>query len=489
MQEALTFDDVLLQPQFSRLLPSQTSVASRLTRQLAVRVPLLSAPMDTVTEHQLAIALALSGGLGVIHKNMTPVEQANEVRMVKRFENGFIIEPMTVAPDDSLSVVYKIRQERGYKKIPVVNKQGKLAGLITELDYFWPNDRGRRVRELMTKVKDLVTAPGNISLEKANDIIRRKKLAILCLVSSTGKLEAIVTRKDLEKNETYPQASKDSHKRLRVGAAVSVGKEALSRAEALVTAGVDVLVVDTAHGHSQGVLDTIKLLKQTAGTKGLDVIAGNVATAAGVEALIGAGADAVKIGIGPGSICTTRVVAGVGVPQITAIMEAAAGRGKHKDVPLIADGGIKYSGDIVKALAAGADTVMIGSLFAGTEEAPGETEYFGGRLYKTYRGMGSLSAMGKGARDRYGQGNIHDNSKLVPEGIEGRVLYRGPVATIIQQLVGGLQAGMGYAGAKTIPDLQRGARFIKITAAGLKESHPHDVEITREAPNYLTTLN
>ncbi len=488
MQEGLTFDDVLLQPQFSKIVPAETNVATHLTRHLKLRLPLLSSPMDTVTEHKMATALALAGGIGIIHKNLSPAEQAKEVKLVKRFENGFIAEPETVGPDDSLRLVYKIRQERGYKKVPVVNKAGKLVGLITELDYFWPEDKTRTVRDLMTKVKDLVTAPGGTSLEKANDIIRRKKLSILCLVDKAGRLAAIVTHKDLEKNSNYPQASKDEHKRLRVGAAVGVGKESLERALLAAEAQADVLVVDTAHGHSQGVIDMVRELKRHAATKHIDIIAGNVATAAGVEALIGAGVDAVKIGIGPGSICTTRVVAGIGVPQITAILEAAAGRGKHKDVPIIADGGIKYSGDIVKALAAGADAVMIGSLFAATEEAPGETEFYAGRMYKTYRGMGSLAAMSRGSKDRYGQGNIHESAKLVPEGIEGRVLYRGPVDGIIYQLVGGLQAGMGYVGARTIADLQKNGRFLKITAAGLRESHPHDVEITKEAPNYLTSV-
>ena len=487
MQEALTFDDVLLLPQYSKILPSETKVESRLTRHLTLRVPIISSPMDTVTEHKMAIAMALAGGIGIIHKNLTPSEQAEEVRLVKRFENGFIVGPVAVNADDSLSVVYKIRQERGYKKIPVVNKQGKLLGLITELDYFWPEDKGRKVRELMTKLKDLVVAPSNTNLQRANEIIRRKKLSILCLVEKSGKLTAIVTRKDLEKNESYPNSNKDANKCLRVGAALGVAKDALARAEAAVAAGADVLVVDTAHGHSEAVIQMIKTLKHNSATKDIDIIAGNVATAEGVAALIAAGADGVKIGIGPGSICTTRVVAGIGVPQITAIMEGIIGRAKHKDVPIIADGGIKYSGDIVKALAAGADSVMIGGLLAGTEEAPGEMEYFGGRMYKSYRGMGSLGAMVKGSKDRYGQAKTN-NEKLVPEGIEGRILYRGPVDSVLYQLIGGLRSGLGYIGAKTIADLQRNAKFVKITGAGLTESHPHDVEITKQAPNYLTNI-
>lgn len=484
MQEALTFDDVLLLPRFSNILPAETKIESRLTRHLTIKIPLLSAPMDTVTEHRLAIALALAGGLGVIHKNLAASAQAEEVRLVKRFQSGFVVDPITASVDDSINAVFKIRQERGYKKIPVVGKSGQLVGLITELDYLWPDDKGRKVKELMTRAKNLVVASSGVSLQKANDIIRRKKLSILCIVSKSGKLEAIVTRRDLEKNLQYTGANKDERKRLRVGAAIGVGKDGLARAQLLAEAGVDVLVVDTAHGHSAGVIQMVETLKKDKIIRELDVIAGNVATAEGVAALIAAGADAVKIGIGPGSICTTRVVAGIGVPQITAIQEAVKGRGKHKDVPLIADGGIKYSGDIVKALAAGADTVMIGSLFAGTEESPGEMVYFGGRMYKTYRGMGSLGAMIHGSKDRYGQADTHD-SKLVPEGIEGRTLYRGSVAGVIFQLVGGLQSGMGYLGAKTIAELQKNANFIKITAAGLKESHPHDVEITKEAPNYV----
>lgn len=484
MQEGLTFDDILLLPRFSNIRSRDISLETKLSRNLTLRAPLMSAPMDTVTEHRMAIALALAGGIGIIHRNLAPEAQANEIRLVKRFENGFIVDPVTIGPDETISKVYKIRQERGYKKVPVVGKNGRLAGLITSLDYFWPDDKAKKVRELMTRVKDLATAPDNITLARANEIIRKKKLDILCLVSAKGKLSAIVTRRDLEKNETYPNANKDSHKRLRVGGAVSFKEDSFERAKILLEAGVDVLVIDTAHGHSQGVLEMLSRLKKDKITRDIDVIAGNIGTAEGAAALIAAGADAVKVGIGPGSICTTRVIAGIGVPQITAVLEAVKGRGKRKDVPIIADGGIKYSGDIVKALAAGADSVMIGGLFAGTDEAPGETEYFGGRMHKTYRGMGSISAMKRGSAERYGQYAVSEDDKFIPEGIEGRVLYRGPVDKTIYQLLGGLKAGLAYAGARTITELQKKAQFVKITNAGLRESHPHDVEITKESPNY-----
>ncbi|OGF19437.1 IMP dehydrogenase [Candidatus Falkowbacteria bacterium RIFCSPLOWO2_02_FULL_45_15] len=483
MQETFTFDDVLLAPQYSEIRPKDAVLDGRLTRHIAMRLPIMSAPMDTVTEHRLAIALALAGGIGVIHKNLTADQQAREVRLVKRFENGFITEPVTVGPDDTIQAVHDIRIKKGYKAAPVVDKEGKLLGLITKLDYFWPHDKDKLVREAMVPTQKLITAPADISLEQANDIIYTKKLGVLCLADAAGRLSAIVTRKDLEKNEMYPQANKDHNKSLRVGAAVSVGEAALERARLLVGSGVNVIVVDVAHGHSRGVMDTVKMLKADAITKSIDVIAGNVATEAGVKALIAAGADAVKVGVGPGSICTTRVVAGIGVPQLSAVLEAVKGRGRSK-VPIIADGGIRYSGDIVKALAAGADSVMIGGLFAGAEESPGDTEYYQGRMYKSYRGMGSLGAMSHGSADRYGQASTVEATQFVPEGIEGRIQYRGPVAAIIHQLAGGVRAGMAYVGAKTIPELQQKAEFIKITPAGWRESHPHDIEITKQAPNY-----
>jgi IMP dehydrogenase len=485
MQDALTFDDILLVPQYTDIRPKTVKTETKFSRNIPLKIPLVSAPMDTVTEHKMAISMALSGGLGVIHKNLTIAEQADEVKMVKRFENGFIGDPITVEVDDSISKVYKVRQEKKIKKIPVLNKRGQLVGLVTNLDYFWPDDKRKKVRNVMTKVKDLVTAPSTTSLGRANDIIRKKKISILCLTEKNGKLSAIVTRKDLEKNELYPNANKDSHKRLRVSAAIGVGEDSLTRAQALVEAGVDVLVVDSAYGHSKGVIDVLHTLKSDKITKHIDVVAGNVATKEAVEDLIKAGADGVKVGIGPGSICTTRVVAGVGVPQISAVIDAISGKGKNKDVPINADGGIKYSGDIAKALAVGADSVMIGGLFAGTEEAPGETEFYNGKMYKTYRGMGSIESMKKGSKDRYGQGSIKDSSKFIPEGIEGRLLYRGPVDTVIYQLEGGLRGGMAYTGAKDIPDFHKKAKLVRISSAGLIESHPHDVEITKESPNYV----
>lgn len=484
MQEAITFDDVLLLPQFSQILPRETDTKTRLSRNINLNIPIISAPMDTVTEHRLAIALALEGGIGIIHKNLTPEEQAEEVRQVKRFRNGFIRKPITVLSDQTINDVYQISQEKGYGKIPVIDNNKKLVGLITKLDYFWPEDKNKKASEIMTELKDLVIAQEGISLEEANKIIREKKLSVLCLVKD-GKLKSIVARKDLEKNKDYPDANKDESKSLRVGAALGIGSDLLERARILVQAGTDILTLDSAHGHSLGVIEAIKKLKKDKDIKNIDIIAGNVATAEGVKALIKAGADAVKIGVGPGSICTTRVIAGIGVPQITAILEAAKGRGKNTNIPLIADGGIKYSGDIVKALAAGADSVMLGSLLAGSEESPGETEFYNGRMYKIYRGMGSLSAMEKGSRDRYGQSGILETQKLVPEGIEGKIPYRGSVEKIIYQLIGGLKSGLGYNGAKNIKELHKKAQFIKITAAGLKESHPHDIQITKEAPNYF----
>lgn len=486
MQEALTYDDVTLVPQYSEILPGEAILETKLSRNLKLRLPFVSAPMDTVTEHRLAIALALEGGIGIIHKNSGIEKQCAEVRLVKRFENGFVLDPATVAPDDRIDAVYEIRTTRGYKKVPVVDKRGRLVGLITRLDYYWPEDKGKKVKNLMTPVAKLTIAKSGITLDAANRIIHQRKLSILPVIDKTGQLVALVTRKDLEKNVNFPRANKDEHKRLRVGGAVGVGQEGLRRAVELVRAGVDVLVVDTAHGHSAGVIATVKLLKKDKNTGHLDVIAGNIATAAAARDLIAAGADAVKVGMGPGSICTTRIVSGTGIPQITAIMDVLSGQGKGKPVPIIADGGVRYSGDIVKALAAGADCVMMGGLFAGAEESPGETEYYGGRVYKVYRGMGSLGAMKKGAAERYGQAQIHEETKLVPEGIEGRILYRGPADKIIYQLAGGLRSGMGYLGAKTIAELRKKAVFMRVTSAGGRESHPHDIEITKQAPNYQT---
>ncbi|PIR94744.1 IMP dehydrogenase [Candidatus Falkowbacteria bacterium CG10_big_fil_rev_8_21_14_0_10_37_6] len=483
MQEMYTFNDLLLVPQYSEILPSQASLNSKFSRNIDLRLPLVSAPMDTVTEHEMAIALALSGGMGIIHKNLSVENQAKEVEKVKRFENGFIKDPITLTPDASVETLYKIRMEKGYKSVPVVDDNNKLLGIVGKLDYFWPHDKAKKIKDIMTPIKQMITASSLVSLKKANDIIRNQKLSVLCLIDKNQILTAIATRKDLEKNEMYPNANKAFDKSLRVGAAVGVGGDVIERAKMLAQKSVDAIIVDTAHGHSKGVIDTVKILKNDKQLKNVDIVAGNVATAEAVKDLIKAGVDAVKVGIGPGSICTTRIVAGIGVPQLSAIMDAVKGRGKT-GVPVIADGGIKYSGDIVKAFAAGAQSVMIGSLFAGTDESPGQVEYYNGRMYKTYRGMGSIGAMMQGSKDRYGQAGVKDVSKFVPEGIEGRTLYRGPVEALIYQLAGGIKSGMGYNGAKTIAELHKKAKFIKISDAGLKESHPHDVEITKQAPNY-----
>ncbi len=483
MQEGLTFDDVLLVPQYSEILPSKTNPAGRFSRNITVNIPIISSPMDTVTEHRMAIAMALEGGIGVIHKNLSPEMQAREVRLVKRFENGFISDPITLSPNDLIDDAHNVYKKKGYKKIPVVDKNEKLLGVLTEFDYFWPDDKGKVIRDVMIPVKKLITIRDNVSLLKANEVIRKERLSVLCVVDKSGKLKSIVCRKDLEKNENYPLSNKDSKKNLRVGAAVGPGPDLEERSHALARAGVDVIIIDTAHGHSKGVIDGVKRLKKDKVTKNIDIVAGNVATKEAVTALIKAGADGVKIGIGPGSICTTRVVAGVGVPQITAIIESAKAKGKS-GVPIIADGGLKYSGDIAKALASGADSVMLGGLLAGAEESPGETEFADGKMYKSYRGMGSLGAMAKGSKDRYGQGDVKEEAKFVPEGIEGRIPYRGPVDKILYQLVGGLRSSMGYLGAKNMTEFHKKAKMVKITGAGLKESHPHDVTITKEAPNY-----
>ncbi len=483
MQEALSFDDILLTPRYSNILPSAVNPEGKFSRQINLKLPIISSPMDTVTEHQMAITMALHGGLGIIHKNLTPEKQALEVGLVKRFENGFIQEPVTLSPDNTVEDLHQINQKKGYKKIPIVNEQNKLLGLVTELDYFWPEDAHKKIKDIMIPVKKLQLIKHTASLSQANKIIKEKRLNVLCVVNQQGKLSSIVTRKDLEKNQNYPLATKDSHKRLRVGAALGISDDLMERAKLLVKSGVDVFVLDSAHGHSKGIIEALKKLKRNSLTKPYDVVVGNVATAQAVKDLIKAGADGIKVGIGPGSICTTRVVAGIGVPQVTAISEALKGKKKSK-IALIADGGIKYSGDITKALALGADSVMIGSLLAGTEETPGETFLVNGQMYKSYRGMGSLGAMKKGSKDRYGQSNVKKSGKFVPEGIEGRIIYRGPAEKTLYQLLGGLKSGMGYLGAKTIKQLQKQARPIKITLAGKKESHPHNVTITKNAPNY-----
>lgn len=482
-EETLTFDDVLLVPQESGILPKDASLETVLARGIVLHTPFLSAPMDTVTEHKMAIALALSGGMGIIHKNLSVEAQAAEVTKVKRFENGFIQEPITVSPDAQISAVETMRKQYGYEKIPVVDRAGTLLGLITDLDYWMPEHAHALVKTRMVPRKDLVVGKAGISLEEANTMIHKNRLRVLCIVDKAGKLVSMVTRSDIEKNSVYTDAVKNADKQLRVGAAVGVGDSALERAGALVEAGVDAIVVDTAHGHSEGVLNTVKMLRKK--YRDLAIIGGNIATAEAAKALVSAGVDAVKVGIGPGSICTTRIVAGIGVPQLSAIVEVVRGvRSTKKTVRVIADGGIKSSGDIVKALAAGADVVMMGNMFAGTDESPGRVEFIGGRMFKTYRGMGSVEAMEHGSKDRYGQGDVAEKKKFVPEGVSGRVPYKGPVQRILYQLAGGVRSGMGYNGAKNLSELRKNAHFVKITNASLKESHPHDLADMDSAPNY-----
>lgn len=480
----LTFDDVLLIPQYSEILPKDTDVKTNFTKNIKLNIPLVSAAMDTVTEHALAIKLALYGGIGIIHKNMPPERQAEEVRMVKRFENGFIMEPICAKPDDTIETIYEIREKKGYKAVPITDTGkpgGKLMGLVTANDYFYQKHMKLKIKERMTKAENLLTANEGLTLSQANDILEESKHSKLLIVNKSKKLVAMVTRRDIEKNKQYPDSSKDSQKRLRVGAAVGPAANMKERVKLLVEAGVDVLVVDTAHGHSKGVIDTIKHIKKT--YKKVDVIGGNIATKEAVRALAKAGADAVKIGIGPGSICTTRIVTGIGVPQLSAVVDCVE-EGKKLKIPVIADGGIKFSGDVAKAIAAGASCVMIGSLFAGTKESPGELIYHEGKTFKMYRGMGSMGAMGGGGKERYGQADVKEEAKYVPEGIEGQIVYKGPVAHEIFQLVGGLKASMGYCGSKDIPTFQKKAKFVRITGAGLHESHPHTIMITKDAPNY-----
>jgi len=478
MREALTFDDVLLVPQYSEVLPKDTDIRTRLTRQITINIPILSAAMDTVTEAELAKALAREGGLGVIHRNLSPDEQARHVSIVKKTENGVIYDPITVTPDTTVKEAVDLMAEYKIGGLPVVDENGRLVGLLTNRDVRFETNLSKKVKDLMTPRKKLIVAPPSVTLEEAKEILHKHRIEKLPLVEKDDKLVGLITIKDIMSVMEHPNAARDEKGRLRVGAAVGTGPDTLERVEKLVRAGVDVIVIDAAHGHSKRVMETLKMIK--ANFPDLPVIAGNVATAEGAEDLIKAGADAVKVGVGPGSICTTRIVAGVGVPQLTAIMECAAVAKKY-GVPVIADGGIRYSGDIVKALAAGAESVMIGSIFAGTEEAPGETILYQGRKYKAYRGMGSLGAMRSGSADRYGQVG---EGKFVPEGIEGMVPYKGTVKDVIYQLVGGLRAGMGYLGARTIEELQKKAVFVRITPAGVRESHPHDVIITKEPPNY-----
>jgi IMP dehydrogenase len=478
LRECLTFDDVMLLPAYSEVLPAEVDVRSRITRTIELDIPIVSAAMDSVTEARAAIAMARQGGMGVIHKNLTPEDQAKEVERVKRAESGIIIDPITVRPSQSLREALGVMREHDISGVPVVEGKSPV-GILTARDIRFEKNLDQPVSNLMTK--QLVSVPPGCSPEQAKELLHRHRIEKL-LVVDKGRLIGLITIKDLMQAERNPRAIKDERGRLRVGAAIGPGKDCTLRSDLLIEAGADVLVVDTAHGHSRGVLDVVRLLKDR--HRGVQVIAGNIATAEAAQALIEAGADAIKVGIGPGSICTTRVVAGIGVPQITAIADCARVADQH-DVPVIADGGIKYSGEVTKALAAGASCVMIGSLFAGTDEAPGELVLYQGRSYKVYRGMGSIGAMKRGSKDRYGQGAVADE-KLVPEGIEGRVPHRGSLGSIIDQLVGGLRSGMGYTGSKSIQELRQNARFIRITSAGLRESHVHDVIITEEAPNYRT---
>jgi len=480
IQKALTFDDVLLLPAHSRVLPREVSLKTRLTRMLELHIPLVSAAMDTVTEARLAIALAQEGGIGIVHKNLTPQAQAAEVAKVKRFESGVLRDPMTVTPDMTVRDVMALQQQYKISGFPVV-KGGKVVGIVTNRDLRFETNRDQPVKAVMTPQRKLVTVREGATREEAMQLMHKHRLERVLVVDDEFSLKGLVTVKDILKESAHPNACKDPQGKLRVGAAVGVGEGTEERVAALVEAGVDVLVVDTAHGHAQGVLDRVKWIKKT--YPKMQVIGGNVGTGDGARALVDHGADGVKVGIGPGSICTTRIVAGVGVPQITAIQNVAEAL-QGSDVPLVADGGVRYSGDIAKALASGAHAVMLGSLFAGTEEAPGEIELFQGRSYKSYRGMGSLGAMQKGAADRYFQDSEMNVDKLVPEGVEGRVPYKGPALSVVQQLLGGVRASMGYTGCSTIDELRTKSRFVEITTAGVRESHVHDVQIVKEAPNY-----
>ena len=478
--EALTYDDVLLVPAKSAVLPREVDVRTRLTRRISLNVPLLSAAMDTVTESDMAIAMAREGGIGILHKNMTIQRQAEEVDRVKRSESGMILDPVTVRPGQRVGEVLALMSKYRISGIPVIDESHRLIGIISNRDLRFGADEESLVSEVMTK-EHLITAPVGTTLDQAEHILQKHRIEKLPVVDRGGVLRGLITSKDIQKKRKHPNASKDRHGRLLVGAAVGVTSDTIDRVAGLVKAGADVIVVDTAHGHSRGVLEMVRMVRKK--YPKLDLIAGNVATAEGAKDVIRAGVDAIKVGVGPGSICTTRVVAGIGVPQITAIMDCAKVAARS-GIPVIADGGIKQTGDIAKAIAAGADTVMIGSLFAGVDESPGEKMLYEGRSYKLYRGMGSIEAMRQGSKDRYFQDAEDDLQKLVPEGIEGRVPYKGPLGDTVYQMIGGLRAAMGYCGARTIGELQSKARFVRMTDAGLRESHPHDVVITKEAPNY-----
>ena len=485
IREALTFDDVLLVPGASEVLPGQVDTRTRLTKSVGLGIPLISAAMDTVTEAGLAIAMAQAGGLGVIHKNLSIEEQAEQVRRVKKFESGMVVNPVTIGPDATLADALALMQRFKISGIPVVEGAnakgaGKLVGILTNRDVRFADNMRQPVRELMTK-DNLVTVREGVGAEEAKRLLHQRRIEKILVVDDQYRCVGLITVKDIEKAQQHPNACKDERGRLRVAAATSVGEDGFHRALSLVEAEADVIVVDTAHGHSKGVLDTIARIKKESNYT--QILAGNVATRDGAQALIDAGADAIKVGIGPGSICTTRIVAGVGVPQLTAIMDAVEAARKA-GIPVIADGGIKYSGDLAKAIAAGADVAMVGSLLAGTEEAPGEVFLYQGRSYKGYRGMGSLGAMARGSADRYFQAEVQDSMKFVPEGVEGQVAYKGPVSNVVHQIIGGLRAAMGYTGSRTIEELHQHAQFVRITGAGLRESHVHDVVVTRESPNY-----
>ncbi len=478
--EGLTYDDVLLVPDYSEILPRDANISSYFTKNIKLNTPIVSAAMDTVTEHKLAIAIAQEGGIGVLHKNMSIEDQAAQVRKVKRSESGMIMDPVTLFNGATIGDALNIMSDNKIGGIPVIDNSGKLLGIVTNRDLRFEKDLKKPVINVMTPFKNVITAQKGITLKQAEEILQNHKIEKLPILDKANKLVGLITYKDIIKIKVRPNACKDERGRLRVAAAVGVTADAMQRVDALVEAGVDAIIIDTAHGHSKGVIEKLKEVKKK--HKNLQVVVGNIATGKAALALVKAGADAVKVGIGPGSICTTRVIAGVGVPQLTAILEVAIAL-KGTGVPLIADGGVRFTGDVVKALAAGAGTVMMGGMFAGTEESPGETIIFEGRKFKSYRGMGSLEAMQKGSKDRYFQDAEDDIKKLVPEGISGRVPYKGSLAEIMYQIIGGLRAGMGYCGAKDIKTLQE-AKFIRITAAGVKESHPHDVVVTREAPNY-----
>ncbi len=488
LPEAFTFDDVLLRPGLSNVLPSEVDIRTHITRGIALNIPIVASAMDTVTEYQMAIAMAQAGGIGVIHRNFEPDQQAAQVRMVKKFESGMVVNPLTIDPGATLADALALMKENNISGVPVVEgggngqngKPGKLVGILTNRDVRFATDMRQTVAELMTKDK-LVTVREGVGQDEAKRLLHQRRIEKLLVVDSDYRCVGLITVKDIEKAVANPNACKDEQGRLRVAAATTVGDKGYDRTERLIDAGVDLVVVDTAHGHSQHVLNAVNRIKRASNK--VQVVAGNVATAEGAQALIDAGADSIKVGIGPGSICTTRMVAGVGVPQLTAIMDAVESA-KKANTPVIADGGIKYSGDLAKALAAGADVAMVGSLLAGTDETPGEAYLYQGRSYKSYRGMGSVGAMARGSADRYFQQDIKDHLKLVPEGIEGQVPYKGPVATVLHQLAGGLRAAMGYVGAKDMAELHSKAQFIRISSAGLRESHVHDVTITRESPNY-----